>query len=198
MKIKQSKIIHQKDISLCIEHNGVERRKRNIESAQKMNCLPEDFDIEAYLNKGAGKLKPIEYYDVIDLGGTKLEVIPMPGHTKGSIALYNKDKRLILVSDATCPFVWLFLKESEPVSVYLNSLREVLKLEFDNFLVGHGARMFPRQKMIDFYEVAKNINLEESVKVSFPNFDNANSYCYTKGVMYNQDHCGIVFDPNKL
>ena len=35
-------------------------------------------------------------------------------------------------------------------------------------------------------------------KVSFPNFDNANSYCYTKGVMYNQDHCGIVFDPNKL
>mgnify|MGYP003291794995 CR=1 FL=1 len=81
---------------------------------------------------------------------------------------------------------------------HVKCLEEVLKLDFDNFLVGHGARMFPRQKMIDFYEVAKNINLEESVKVTFPNFDNANSYCYTKGVMYNQDHCGIVFDPNKL
>ena len=191
-------LIHQKDIELCIEHNGVERRKRNIKSAQKMNCLPDEFDIEAYLNKGAGNLKTIEYYDCIDLGGTKLEVIPMPGHTKGSIALYNKDKRLILVSDATCPFVWLFLKESEPVSVYLNSLREVLKLEFDNFLVGHGARMFPRSKMVDFYNIANTIDLDKSVKVSFNNFDDLNSYCFTHGKMYDQDDCGIVFDPNKM
>jgi glyoxylase-like metal-dependent hydrolase (beta-lactamase superfamily II) len=122
----------------------------------------------------------------------------MEGHTQGSIGLYIKDWKLMLVSDATCPFIWIFLEESTPVSVYVKMLEKVLELEFDNFLVGHGARLFPRQKMIDFYEVAKNINLEESVKVSFNNFDNANSYCYTKGVMYNQDHCGIVFDPNKL
>jgi hypothetical protein len=58
--------------------------------------------------------------------------------------------------------------------------------------------MFPRSKMIDFLNVAKEIDLEKSVKVSFQNFEQLNSYCYTEGEMYNQDQCGIVFDPNKL
>lgn len=49
-----------------------------------------------------------------------------------------------------------------------------------------------------FLEVAKNIDLNSSVKVSFKNFENSNSYCYTKGMMYNQDDTGVVFDPNKL
>ena len=52
--------------------------------------------------------------------------------------------------------------------------------------------------MIDFLNVAKEIDLEKSVKVSFQNFEQLNSYCYTEGEMYNQDQCGIVFDPNKL
>ena len=55
-----------------------------------------------------------------------VEIIGMEGHTKGSIALYNKDKRLILVSDATCPFVWMFLEESTTVSEYIKMLEEVL------------------------------------------------------------------------
>ena len=40
--------------------------------------------------------------------------------------------------------------------------------------------------------------MEKAVKVEFKNFDHLNSYCYKEGVMYNQDHAGIVFDPDKL
>ena len=191
-------LIDKRDLELCKKHNSVPWRIRNINSAKRMNVLPENFDEQLYISKNEGNLDFINIGDKIDLGNLQLEVVNMEGHTTGSIGLYIKDWKLMLVSDATCPFIWIFLEESTTVSVYVKMLEEVLKLDFDNFLVGHGARMFPRQKMIDFYEVAKNINLEESVKVTFPNFDNANSYCYTKGVMYNQDHCGIVFDPNKL
>ena len=190
--------IDKRDLELCKKHNSVPWRIRNINSAKRMNVLPENFDEQLYISQNEGNLDFINIGDKIDLGNLQLEVVNMEGHTTGSIGLYINDWKLMLVSDATCPFIWIFLEESTTVSVYVKMLEEVLKFDFDNFLVGHGARMFPRQKMIDFYEVAKNINLEESVKVSFPNFDNANSYCYTKGVMYNQDHCGIVFDPNKL
>ena len=34
----------------------------------------------------------------------------MEGHTTGSIGLYIKDWKLMLVSDATCPFIWIFLE----------------------------------------------------------------------------------------
>lgn len=190
--------INKEDLSLCKDHNGVFRRKRNIEAAKKNNVLPIDFDEEKYINVGAGNIDFIEIGQNIDLGDIELKVIAMPGHTKGSIGLYIKDWKLILVSDATCPFVWLFLEESTTVSEYVKMLKRVLELDFDNFLVGHGARMFPKSKMYDFYNTAKNIDLNKSVKVSFPNFENLNSYCYTTGVMYNQDDCGIVFDPNKL
>ena len=43
--------INELDVELCKKHNGVERRTRNIEAAQKMNVLPEGFDINAYINK---------------------------------------------------------------------------------------------------------------------------------------------------
>lgn len=190
--------IHEKDVELLKKHNSRQRRQKNIDAAKKANVLPLGFNEEAYLNRSEGNLKLINYYDIIDLGGTLLEVIPMPGHTKGSIALYNKEEKLLLVGDATCPFVWMFLEESTTVSEYLQSLEEVLKLDFDNFLVGHGARMFPKSKMYDFYNIAKTIDLNKSVKVSFNNFEHLNSYCYTLGKMYDQDDCGIVFDPNKL
>ncbi len=190
--------INEVDLDLCKSHNNKDRRQRNINSAISLKALPENFDVEKYLHQGIGNIEFINVGDVIDLGNLKIDVINMNGHTKGSIGLYIKDWKLLLVSDATCPFVWMFLEESTTVSTYIEMLEETLKLEFDNFLVGHGARMFPRQKMIDFYNVAKNIDLNESVKVSFQNFDHLNSYCYTKGEMYNQDHCGIVFDPNKL
>ena len=36
------------------------------------------------------------------------------------------------------------------------------------------------------------------LKASFNNFDDVESYCFTEGQMYNQDHCGIVFDPKKM
>lgn len=190
--------INEKDLNLCKEHNSIFRRKKNLEAAKKNNVLPVDFDEEKYLHESYGNIESIEEGQEINLGDIILKVVSMPGHTKGSIGLYIKDWKLILVSDATCPFVWLFLEESTTVSEYVKMLKRILELEFDNFLVGHGARMFPKSKMYDFYEVARTIDLNKSVKVSFQNFEDLNSYCYTTGVMYNQDDCGIVFDPNKL
>lgn len=191
-------LIHEKDIELCKTHNSKDRRMKNIEAAKNAKALPEYFNVEKYLNESIDNLKAINYGDIIDLGGVTLKVVNMEGHTKGSIGLYIEDWKLILVSDATCPFVWMFLEESTTVEVYINMLKRVLKLDFDNFLVGHGARMFPRSKMVDFLNVAEEIDMNKAIKVSFVNFDHLNSYCYTEGQMYNQDHAGIVFDPNKL
>ena len=190
--------LHKDDFALCQKHNSYPWRLRNIESAKRMKALPEGFDEEDYLKQNEGVLKEIKIGDIIDLGDLKGEVISMTGHTKGSIGILFKDWKLLLVGDATCPFVWLFLEESEPVSVYTKMLESVMPLPFDNFLVGHGARLFPKSKMVDFYNIAKNIDLGRSVPVSFDGFENSNAYCYTLGKMYDQDDCGVVFDPNKL
>lgn len=194
----ESVYIHEDDIELCKKHCGVDRRKRNIEAAKRLNILPNVFNEEEYLKKGTGKLKKLEVGYIFDLGNLDLEVIKMEGHTAGSIGLYIKKWKLMLVSDAACPFVWLFLEESMPLSTYVRMLERTLKYDFDNFLVGHGAVMYPRSKMEEFYEVAKNVEMDKIFKVSFDNFNDSNSYCYTRGKLYGPGDCGIIFDPRRL
>ena len=189
--------INKDDIELCKKHNSREKREQNIEAAKRIMSL-NDFDVNKYLCQNEGTLEEIKIGDIINLGDVTALVIGMEGHTKGSIGLYIKEWKLLLVADATCPFVWLFLDESLPVNKYIKMLERTIKLDFDYFLVGHGARLFEKAKMIDFLNVAKTIDLSKSVKVEFKNFENANSYCYTLGKMYDQNDCGIVFDPRRM
>ena len=91
------------------------------------------------------------------------------------------------------------LEESISVQKYIEMLENVIKLPFTHVLLGHGkGELVKRERVYEFLKVAKDIDMEKAVKVEFKNFDHLNSYCYTEGVMYNQDHAGIVFDPDKL
>ena len=188
--------IHKNDIELCKKHNNLDYRKKNLRSLG--DRAPIGFDKELYLTRREGNLKELKAHQIFDLGGITLEVIEVFGHTQGSIALYSKELKLMLVSDATCPWVWLFLEESTDVKTYIKSVENLLTYDFDNFLVGHGMRLFPRYRMEEFLQTAKEIDLSKSVKVEFNNFENCNSYCYSKYRMYDQDKSGVVFDPAKL
>lgn len=189
--------IHEFDYELAKKHNSLEWRKKNLNTFHNMN-IDYQFDEERYLLQNEGNLVFLNYYDKFDLGDICIEVLPLPGHTKGSIALYIKAWKLMLVSDGTCPFIWMFLEESTTVSEYVNALQKILEYDFNDFLVGHGARLLPKQRMYTFLDIAKNIDLDKSIKVSFKNFEHLNSYCFTHDKMYDQNGCGIVFDPNKL
>ena len=46
-----------------------------------------------------GEIIPIGEGDVIDLGGRELEVIHLPGHTPGSIALLDRSARVLISGD---------------------------------------------------------------------------------------------------
>lgn len=190
--------ILEEDYELLKEHNQRDVRQRNIDNALNSNLLDKDFDIEGYLNQGIGNIEFLHLGDVFDLGNIRLEVIGMEGHTKGSIGLYDKDNKNLFVSDATCPFVWMFLKESLRVSDYIKMLKRIIELDFDYFYTGHNQTRFKKEKMHSFLKIAEEIDLEKSVPVSFGGFEDCHAYCYTKGKMYDQNDCGIVFDPDKL
>ena len=191
--------IHNLDVDLCKLHNSIDWRVRNLHTAKNMNLINDSYNQEKYINAGFSSLKPLNYHDKFDLGDISIEVVNMEGHTKGSVGFLIKEDKLLVTSDAACPFVWLFLEESTTVKTYVEMLTNVLKLDFDGFLVGHGVgKILPRTKIEDFLDCAKNIDLEKSVKVSFNNFDHLNSYCYTLGKMYDQNDVGVVFDPNKI
>jgi len=190
--------IYPEDINLCKKHTSTPWRQSNIDAAKRLNALPENFDEVKYLALREGNLKPLSIGQIFDLGGVTLEVLAMEGHTTGSIGLYIKDWKLMLVSDAICPFVWVFLEESTNLSTYVKMVERTLGYDFDNFLVGHGAKMYPKAKMYEFYDVAKNMELDKAFKVPYADKYHGESYCYTRGKLYGPDDCGVVFDPRRL
>lgn len=76
-----------------------------------------------------GKIEFIDEGDVFDLGGKKLEVYFMPGHTPGSIILVDKNAGSCYTGDAFgSGQVWLQLQPHLPVTVYAASCRKMERL----------------------------------------------------------------------
>ena len=61
-----------------------------------------------------------------NLGGTSLEVIAMPGHTRGSMMLYMEKEKILFSADAIgSGGLWMQLQESRPLTEYLESLNRL-------------------------------------------------------------------------
>ena len=157
---------------------------------------------EKYLNQRTGNYKFLEEHQIFDLGNLHLEVIKIPGHTHGSVALYIKEQKIMLVSDGACPYVWLFLKESSPLSVYLKSLENLLEYDFDKFLLGHGAGLMDRSFLYRLLDITKQVlnkeNTDQYVPFSSPGFENPGTVSSCEGRPYEAGKCGIIFNLNNL
>jgi hydroxyacylglutathione hydrolase len=103
---------------------------------------------EVYMHKADTDLLPkgvktrllfIDEGYVFDLGGQKLEVISIPGHSPGSVAFFNKAGRYIMTGDGIgSTSVWAHIS-NDPLTVFLSSVKkmEALKSSVDELYVGH-------------------------------------------------------------
>jgi len=90
--------------------------------------LPKGFDAGAYHVPPFRITKKVRDGSVIDLGGRKLEVIAVPGHTPDSIALLDRGHRLLFTGDTfyVGP-IWLFEPETD-LAAYARSTARLAAL----------------------------------------------------------------------
>jgi glyoxylase-like metal-dependent hydrolase (beta-lactamase superfamily II) len=103
--------------------------------------LPEDFDISTWMVGDRARLIPIQEGDVFDLGNRTLEVITIPGHSPGSIAFLDSERRWLFSGDTFFEgTIWLHLQESLPLSAFCDSLMHLQERvdEFDIMYPAHG------------------------------------------------------------
>ncbi|MCL2608298.1 MAG: MBL fold metallo-hydrolase [Treponema sp.] len=183
--------LHEADFGLCGKHTSAKARGRDLDyNPETQSLLPEGFDREAYLNAGTGTLKPLEPGRVFDLGGLHLEVIPMGGHTAGSVGLLAREHRILLDSDSANAHVWLFLRESLSIKEYLAMLERVAELDFDFYFSGHYDKPRPVSDFARFIRVARNATPEKAVPFPvFPEFG---------GMLYREGGAELIFSKDKL
>ena len=84
--------------------------------------------------------------EVLAIGRYRFEVLWTPGHTPGSICLFDRQARVLLCGDhileIVTPNVGLHpLLAENPLPRYLDSLRDLASQEIDLVLPGHGPRI---------------------------------------------------------
>lgn len=104
--------------------------------------------------------KDLEDGMVFDLGGLTIECISMAGHTKGSMAILLREKRILITGDACNNFTFLFEEESLSVTEYQKSLEEFLNKvhgQYTKVLSSHGTGKLALDIIEGVIEVCKDI-----------------------------------------
>lgn len=125
--------IHKADEALAREHLGFMK--------ETMEALGRQPAVFCFLKEG----------QVFDLGGLTLEVIPLYGHTAGSVGLLCRERRMLFTGDGMNPHIWMQLEESLPIKTLHQSLmtvREKWLEDFDYVLYGHAHGMEKRDKRL--------------------------------------------------
>ena len=147
---------------------------------------PADIDL---IQINPGKLKMLEHGHVFDLGGITVEVVPMEGHTAGSVGLLIREHKLLLNADAANYHMWMFLNECLDLDVYINMLKRVRLLDFDTFIVGHSDVVRPKSDFDIYITVAENLDYDKTVP--YPSLPELG------GRMYVEDEATIIVKPEK-
>ena len=93
---KEDEILWRKADNPELKENAIAIREKKIPDMRQM------MSVDAYLKTSGQntKCRYIKEGDVFDLGRLHCEVIEMPGHTKGSIALYVPERQILLSGDS--------------------------------------------------------------------------------------------------
>lgn len=129
-------------------HEKAEPDARDAVELNKTVLPPAQIEtIRKILSEGSFQSVYVHEGDVIDLGGRSLEIIEVPGHTSGCIALHDSLTGLLLCGDCLLQAMDILLVVPQALSVheYLASMKklEARKDRITGLLTGHDKGIMP-------------------------------------------------------
>ena len=99
----------------------------------------------------------------ISLGGLTAQILSCPGHTKGSLCVYVKERQLLLPGDDMNPTTWIFFPECEGLGTLIDSLQKASSLPFSQVLCPHHNQLLSRA---DFDAFLQGLSMENVLSTS--------------------------------
>ena len=110
--------------------------------------------------KGEYPITTVTDGDVIDLGGIRLEVVEIPGHTTGSIVFVDREDKMAFCGDAVNPRGSIGMWPGAPtVRGYADAMERFMAMttDIERFYVGHRLYYFRRSDLEDILACAREI-----------------------------------------
>jgi len=116
--------------------------------------------------RGVKVTHPLHNGDKIKVGSIELQIIHTPGHSPGSICIYEPESKMMFTGDALIPSEWYstMIGVFQDATKYIQSLERLSKMEIDMLCPGHepirvGVQVQNEFKVhVDrYYEIEKNL-----------------------------------------
>jgi len=121
--------------------------------AETFSALPyEGFDYRTYLVKPAPLTHLLNEGDVVDLGDRVFEVFHLPGHSPGSIALYERATKILFSGDVIYDGALLDNLYHSDAGVLTESLRRLRELPVTTVHGGHYGS-FGHARMVELIDI---------------------------------------------
>jgi glyoxylase-like metal-dependent hydrolase (beta-lactamase superfamily II) len=130
------KEVTQLPVTLVVTHHH-DDHLGGVQFFDRLYAHPLDI---ALMRELKNELIPVREGETFDLGGRRLEVLEIPGHTPGSIALLDRVNRMIFTGDTVSDGpVFMIAGDSSPED-YVQSLDRLLSMknEIDRIFGCHG------------------------------------------------------------
>ncbi len=90
---------------------------------------------------GAGTILPLHEGQIIDPGNRPLEIIEIPGHTPGSVAILDINRRVLISGDSVQDGNIFMFGKFRNLKEYVPSMKKLLKYasRFDSIYPSHGS-----------------------------------------------------------
>ena len=138
-----------------------ERRLEDLKTFSENNAEIQQYCEKHVLDCSHFTFHNITDGDILDLGGVQLEILAMPGHTKGSIAVLNRRDGYIYTGDAVCKELMLTDGRRESILKSEAGLRHLSDLteEIPGLVIygGHFHDPLPCQMVLDLRDACREI-----------------------------------------
>lgn len=106
--------------------------------------------------KQTGDFTPVEDGDILDLGDRPLQIISLPGHTPGSIAVLDVKNRVLISGDPIQDGMIFMFGVQREIHAYLKSLKKLdaYRSQFDAIYPSHGTIPVQPQLIDQLYDAA--------------------------------------------
>ncbi|MDR5658688.1 MBL fold metallo-hydrolase [Serpentinicella sp. ANB-PHB4] len=122
-----------------------------------------------YCPKDPINFEYLEENDTLKIGNYTFEILNIPGHTPGHIALYEKEHKLFFCGDhilgKITPNITFWGFDEEILSVYFESLKKVYDYKIDYLFTAHREIIRDHKKRIDELLEHHQMRLEEILNI---------------------------------
>lgn len=131
----------------------------NAEQFEKRFMHPSEFDYYKSKKEEAVSMEPLWEGNIIDLGTYCFEVILIPGHTPGSIALLEKEKRFLIGGDSIQLGSIFMFGKGRNFDAYRASMKKLQGrlMEFDTVYASHSELEVAPNTVHLLYEAAGKV-----------------------------------------